>query len=396
MTQVPETYLDHAASAPLRPEAREAMVRALDAGPGNASSAHGAGRRLRRLLEEARESVAALVEARPAQVVFTSGTSESNRLGIRGLLAGLGESSARLVTTAGAHDGVRALAAALADRGTVVRTAVGDRSGHVAAAAVAEHAGGGPAVVAVELVQPVTGAVQPVAEVARALPEARVHVDAAQAVGRVRVSVDGLGAATLAFSAHKIGGPQGIGALVVRDDGAFRPPDGAGSQERGRRAGTESVALAAGFAAAARVADDERDGCARRYDDVLAPLRAMIAGDDGAELVTAPPSAPGVALVRFAGCRGDALLAALDALGFRVSTGTACASGARTPPHVLTAAGWTAAEAAECVRVSVGWTTSVGDVRRLVDALRVVVPRVRSALGDGEKKLSRSSGSSRG
>ena len=400
MTDAAETYFDHAASAPLRPGARDAIVRALDLGPGNAGSSHAAGRRLRCVLEDAREAVAGLVGARPEQVVFTSGTTESNRLALRGLLGTPGSGRGVLVTTTAAHDGLRALALALAGEGVTVRTAVAGPAGHVAAADVVALAGDLPAVVALPLVESVTGARQPVEGVTRELPAARVHVDAAQAVARLPVSFRDLGAATLAFSAHKLGGPQGIGALVIRDDGLLHAPDGASSQERGRRAGTEAVALAAGFGAAAAAVRDELRRPGDGYEALLAPLRAFAAETPGAEVVTAPPAVPGVLLVRFANCPGDALLAALDARGVRVSTGTACASGARLPPHVLTAAGRPARDAAECVRVSVGWSSTEGEVRRLLRELRELLPHLRTALAGcdlgGEKKLSRSSAPTQG
>jgi cysteine desulfurase len=392
MPEPSETYLDHAASAPLLPEAREAIVQALDAGPGNASSAHTAGRRLRKLLGDAREAVAALVGARPEQVVFTSGTSESNRLAVRGLLSALGADERRLVLTDAAHDGLRSLAAALRDEGVAVATVGTSPSGHVSVDDVTRITGDAAAVVALSHVESVTGALQPVGEAARALPRARVHVDAAQSVGRVPVDLGALGAATVAFSAHKIGGPQGVGALVIRDDTELRSPDGEASQERGRRAGTEAVALAAGFGAAAAVARDALQRRAAAYEAALRPLREYVAATPSARIVTAAPAAPGMLLVHVAGCPGEALAAALDAEGVRVSTGTACASGARTPPHVLTASGWNARDAAECVRVTTGWNTSSDDVQRLVERLRIVTPRVRTALarahGDGEKKLS--------
>ncbi len=389
MTTPREIYLDHAASAPLRPAAREAMLRAFAAGPGNAGSAHAAGRRLRRLLENAREAVAELVAARPAQVVFTSGTTESNRLGVRGLLRA---SPARhLVVTDASHDGLRALAAALAAEGVAVEGVTVGAAGHVRCADVVAAAGDDPVVVALPVAESVTGALQPVGAVTRALPRAHVHADAAQAVGRSALSFAALGAATMSFSAHKIGGPQGIGALLVRDDAVWSAPDGAATQERGRRAGTEAVALACGFAAAASVAASALATLAAPCGDLLDPLRAFVAQTTGAETVTRKPAAPGILLIRFAGCPGDALAAALDATGIRVSTGTACASGARLPPHVLTAGGRSPREPAECVRVSAGWTSSPDDVARLVAALRAIVPRARSARAPsptaGEKKF---------
>ena len=396
MIPVIETYLDHAASAPLLPEARAAIIRALDVGPGNASSSHAAGRRLRSILGNAREAVAALLGARPEQVIFTSGTTEANRLGVRGLL---GDPGARtkdpkgapcLVGTTANHDSLRALGAALLREGVEVRTVKAGRAGHVALEDVVAAAPA-RAVIALPLVESVTGALQPVARVAEALPGARVHVDGAQAVGRIPISLPDLGAAALSFSAHKIGGPQGIGALVLRADDELYRVDGEAAQERGRRAGTEAVALAAGLAAAAEVVRRELFDQRSDRERTLDALRRFVATTPELEWLTRTPHVPGVALLRVHDCPGDAVLAALDARRVFVSTGTACASGARTPPHVLTAAGWSARDAAECIRVSIGRETSEDDIARLIDALRDVIPRVRSALGTTpaalEKKL---------
>ncbi len=379
-TPARERYLDHNASAPLLPEAREALLRSLELGPGNPSSAHAAGRRLRSALECAREEIAELVGADPRQVVLTSGTTESNVLGVRGALGAHPGPGRGLVTTAAAHASLRQLADRLALEGVPVQ--------EVGVSPTFRHdpddigrAARGAAVVALTLAESVTGTLQPVTEsAARARAAgARVHVDAAQAVGRLPVSLASTGADLLAISSHKIGGPAGIGALIVANDVPIASPAGLGAQERGRRPGTESVALAAAFGAAARVVAARRDESARHTRDVLAPLRDYVDVAPGAAWCTPRDALPNTALITFAGCPGEAILAALDGRGIRVSTGSACASGARTAPHVLLAAGWTAARASEAVRVSVGWSTQREDVTALVGALRDVTATVRGA-----------------
>jgi cysteine desulfurase len=376
----PEVYLDANASCPILPQAREALLAALDVGPGNASSAHAAGRRLRSALSDARAQVAALLGARPGEVVFTSGATESNSLAIRGALAAADQ--AAVVTTHAEHSSVANVVESMERAGREVRRAGVDRFGRWDADEVARLARGGAGLACVVLAQPVTGAVEPVAALARALcgTDVALHVDAAQAAGRIAVDVRALGAATLSVSAHKFGGPQGIGALVVREGARWRHPDAQGAQELGRRPGTEAVALAAAFGAAARVARDEATSTAQRMRRVLAPLSDFLDGFPGAERLTPREDClPNTLLVAFEGCPGDALLAALDARGLRVSTGTACASAARVPAHVLLAAGFPPRDAARAVRVSVSWASTEDEILTLVRALPDVVARVRSA-----------------
>jgi cysteine desulfurase len=371
-----ETYLDANASAPLRPEARAAVLAALDLGPGNASSAHGAGRRLRRTLGDARDAVAALVGARPSEVVFTSGATEANALGLLGALAA---APGALVTTRAEHASIARVADRLAASGADVRRVGVDRWGRFDADEVL-RAAEGASVVAAVLAQPVTGAIEPVAEIGRGLRGAALHVDAAQAVGRIEVDVAALGAATAALSAHKFGGPAGVGALVVREGAPWRNPFADGAQERGRRAGTEAVALAAGFGAAARAAAAPRREEATRSAALVAELRAGLAALPACEILTPTTDVlPGTLLASFDGCPGDATMAALDALGFRVSTGSACSSGARLPPEVLVAGGRSPAEAARAIRISLSWRSSRDDVRALLATIPEVLARVRRA-----------------
>jgi cysteine desulfurase len=372
-----EIYLDANASAPLRPEAREAVLAALDLGPGNASSPHAAGRRLRRTLSEAREAVAALVGARPRDVVFTSGATEANALAIHGALAAR---AGALVTTRAEHPSVARAAERAAAGGREVRVAGVDRWGRFDAADVARLAADGAALVSTVLAQSVTGVLEPVEEVARRIPEIALHVDAVQAAGRIDVDLGRLGASFVSLSAHKIGGPQGIGALVLREGAAWTHPLGGGAQELGRRPGTEAVALAAGFGAAARAARSRRRDEEEAAVATLVPLRRLLGEVPGLSCLS-PPDGVLANTVLFAAddCPGDALMAALDGLGFRVSTGSACASGARLPPEVLVAGGWSAADASRAVRVSVSWATRADEILALVGALPGVVARVRAA-----------------
>lgn len=378
-----ENHLDANAGMPLRPQARAALDAALDLLPANPSSAHAAGRRARRVLSDAREAVAALVGAAPDAVVFTSGATEANVLAIRGALAAAPAGRRALLTSRAEHPSVARLADRLELEGVPVARAGVDRGGRVGAAAFVALAGAETAVASLVLAQSVTGALEPVAEVAGRLRRSGVflHTDAAQAAGRVPIALATLGVDALSLAAHKIGGPPGVGALVLGERAAWTAPHGAGSQEGGRRPGTEAFPLVAAFGAAALAAREDLALFAARARRILAPLAAFARASPGGAVLTPDDDAlPNTLLVAFDGCPGDALAAALDARGVRVSTGTACTSLARTPAEVLIAGGRSPAEAALAVRVSVSWTTREGDVEGLVDVLRDVVPRVRAAL----------------
>ena len=371
-----EVYLDGNASAPLRPEARSALLAALDLGPGNASSPHGAGRRLKKLLGDAREAVAALVGADPQEIVFTSGATEANALAIHGLLAA---TPGALATTRAEHASVARAAERAAAHGAAVRWTGVDRWGRWDADELL-RAADGASVVAATLAQPVTGALEPAARVGAALAGPSFHVDAAQALGRVPVDVAALGATTIAVSGHKIGAPHGVGALVLRRGARWTHPMGEGTQELGRRGGTEAVALIAAFGAAAAAVRARGAAEAAEMARLTARLRVAVASLPGAEVLTpAEDALPNTLLVAFDGCPGESVMAALDARGIRVSTGSACASGARVPPEVLLAGGATRADAARAVRVSLSWASTAEDSDALVAALPEVLARVRGA-----------------
>ncbi len=375
-------YLDHNASAPLLPAAREALLAALDAGAGNASSAHGAGQRQRRILDDARESVAALLGARASEVVFTSGATEANALALRSAAA-TDANRRRIVTTHAEHPSVLAVARALEQSGHDLVIAGVDRFGRASAEEVCELVDASTGVISMVLAQPVTGALQPVAELAAEVAGrgAVLHTDATQAVGKVRVDLTELGADLVSLSGHKFGAPHGIGALIVREGTTLRNALWSGAQERGRRAGTEAVALAAAFGAAAGHVRGVEETFARHSRGLVDLLRDHAVERLGATCLSPGEGVlPNTCLLLFEGCPGDMLAAALDADGVHISTGTACASGARTPPEVLLAAGLSPDAAACAIRVSVGAVTRSSDVLGAIRSLGSVIPRVRAAL----------------
>jgi cysteine desulfurase len=368
------TYLDHNASSPLRPEARQAMLEALDAG-GNASSVHGEGRAARNLIESAREELARSLGVLPRSVVFTSGGTEANALALRG------SGAERLIVSAVEHASVRAAAE---QSGRAVDQFTVDSDGIVDLACLAQSLAAGPknALVSLMLANNETGAIQPVAEAAELTHRhgAIIHCDAAQAVGRMRVDWQGLGVDLMTLSAHKFGGPQGSGALLIRPGTSMFPLIGGGGQEFHLRGGTENVAAICGMAAAFRSAlGDDADSMAAGRNRLESRLKAVSpALRIFAEGVRRLPNTSCFALE---GLLAETAVMAFDLLGVAVSSGSACSSGKVGRSHVLEAMGVPAGLARSAVRVSLGWNTTERDLTRLVEAWRELVsrPAARSA-----------------
>ena len=381
-------YLDNNATTLPLPAVREAVERALLRG-GNPSSPHASGRAARALLSEAREAVAALLGAAPREVVFTGGGTEADNLAVIGgaRAAVAGGADRRVVTTTVEHPAVEDACARLEQEGfEVVRVGV-DAEGIPDPEALAAAVTPGTALLAVMLMQNETGALFPVAE-AFALARARsrcvrLHADAVQALGKIPFSPGALGADTVAVSAHKIHGPQGVGALWVREGREPLPRAHGGKQEKGVRTGTENVPGAAGFGAAAAAALAEASARSARAERIGALLEEGVMALPGARR-NGPPRArrhPWTINVSFEGVRGDLLLMALDAAGVHVSTGSACASGAPLPSRPLRAMGLAVERAAEAVRFSAGALTTEEEVLRAVEALRPAVERIRASVG---------------
>jgi cysteine desulfurase len=359
---VPHVYLDHNATAPLRPDARAAMLNALDHG-GNPSSVHGAGRRARAMVEDARERIADLVDAAPRQVVFTAGGTEANHLALRGVAV------RRILVSAVEHDSV--LAAAAAAR--VVLPV--DRDGVLDLDALEDtlRADEGPVLVSVMLANNETGVIQPVAEAAALAHRhgALIHCDAAQGFGRIPVSFATLGVDLLTLSAHKVGGAPGTGVLVVGDGVALTALMSGGGQESGLRAGTENVAGIAGFGAAAIAAEAER---AAGGDARLAALRDALeagvrrAAPEAVFLGRKAARLPNTRCIALPGRPAELQVIALDLAGVAVSAGSACSSGKVRRSHVLGAMGYGDAVAGCAIRASMGWNSEPADVDRFLDA----------------------------
>ena len=365
-------YLDWNATAPLRPETREAMAAAWDLG-GNPSSVHAEGRQARGLVEQARVSIADAVGALPRNVVFTSGGTEANALGLTpGLRRGSGFPVTRLLVSAIEHASVLA-------GGRFPTEAVGaigvTRAGLLDLDRLrAMLEGGPPALVSVMLANNETGAVQPVAEAGEIVHSAGglLHVDAIQAFGKIRFDINAMNADLVTLSAHKIGGPKGVGALLLAEGlPAPEPLLRGGGQELGRRAGTENVAGIAGFGAAAKAAMAVLERDAIRLKNLRNRLETGLRQTAGV-IVFADEVArlPNTTLFTIPGLKAETAVIGFDLAGLAVSSGSACSSGKVQPSHVLVAMGFGPELAEGAVRLSLGWSTSDADVDRCLEAWR--------------------------
>jgi cysteine desulfurase len=383
-------YLDHAATTPMRPEAIAAMTEELGQ-LGNPSSLHASGRRARRVVEESREQLAEVFGARPSEIVFTSGGTEADNLAVKGLYWARREEGTRtrILTTSVEHhavlDSVRWLAQAQGAEAVWLVTGADGRVAPDALRAAIALAPEQAAVVSVMWANNEVGAIQPVRELAAVAHEYGVpfHTDAVQAAAQLPVDFAASGADALTVTGHKLGGPVGVGALILARGAAPAPVLHGGGQERDIRSGTldtpaiRAFAVAAEASARQRADEAERVGALR--DDLV---RQVLAAVPDAVLNGPPPGPdrlPGNAHFSFPGCEGDALLMLLDANGIACSTGSACTAGVAEPSHVLLAMGADDARARGSLRFSLGHTSTSRDVDALGLVIRDVVARARRA-----------------
>ncbi len=382
-------YLDHAATTPMHPAALEAMVAEL-ARTGNASSLHGPGRAARRSLEESRESLAAGLGARPSDVVLTAGGTEADNLAVQGLWWSRHTADPRrrrVLVSAIEHHAVLDPARWLTRQGAEVVLLPVDGEGLLDLAALAEELathGEEVALISVMWANNEIGTVEPVeAVVALAAPLGiPVHADAVQAVAHLEVDFAASGLDAMTVSAHKIGGPVGIGALLVRRGLAVEPVLHGGGQERGLRSGTLDVPATRAFAVALEHAVGDRAVEAVRLAGLRDRLLDGVVGAVPDAVVRGPRGAgrlPGNAHLTFPGCEGDSLIYLLDSAGIACSTGSACQAGVPQPSHVLLACGVQERTARGALRFSLGRTSTPQDVEALVTALPEVVARARAA-----------------
>ena len=370
-------YLDWNATTPLRPEARAAMAAGWDIS-GNPSSVHAEGRQARRLLEDARAAVASAVGGRPQDVVFTSGGTEANALALTpGVRRGAGQPARRLLVSAIEHPSVLS-------GGRFAPEAIGmvevTGSGLVDVDCLRRLlADGPPALVSVMLANNETGAIQPISEVADVVHEAGglLHVDAIQALGKISFDIKSMKADLITLSAHKIGGPKGVGALVLGEEVQVEALLRGGGQELGRRAGTENVTGIAAFGAATAAAMAALAPDAQRLQSLRERLEKGLMQTPGMIVFSAgAPRLPNTTLFTVPGLKAETAVIGFDLGGIAVSSGSACSSGKVQPSHVLAAMGVPKDLAQGAVRLSLGWSTSEADIdlalqawRKLADAL---------------------------
>lgn len=383
------SYLDHAASSPMVPEAMAAVSACLGL-TGNAASLHSSGRAARSVLEDAREEIADDLGAHPTEVVFTSGGTEADNLAVQGSWRARPRGSAgtagavvgqrgRMILSAVEHPAVAETMASLAGEGADVALARVDGDGVLLVDALAELLTVPTMLTSVMWVNNETGTVQPVPRAAELAHRAGSwsHSDAVQAVGHVPVRFAESGLDLMSVSAHKVGGPIGIGALLVRRQLPLRAYAFGGGQERELRSGTTAPALAAGFAAAVHRAVTGLAEESRRLERLAERLRYAVGLLGG--VCNGRPGSPAIVNASFADARADDVLLLLDADGIDCSSGSACTAGVHQPSPVLLAMGRSEVEARESLRFSLGWTTSATDLSRLVQALPKAVERARRA-----------------
>jgi cysteine desulfurase len=390
------TYLDHAATTPMLPEAVAAMTEALS-NVGNASALHSSGRRARRMVEEARETIADALGARPSEVIFTGGGTESDNLALKGIFWARHdeqEQRRRILVGAAEHHAVLDTVEWLESHcGAEITLLEVDGQGRISPDTLRAVIAADPdtvALVTVMWANNEVGTINPIAELAAVCTEFDIplHTDAVQAVGAVPVDFAASGAAALTLTGHKLGGPFGVGALLLGRDVTCVPLLHGGGQERSVRSGTLDVPAIVGFAAAVRASVATRADYAKRVEELRDGLieviqrevpDAILNGGDGERL-------PSHAHFTFPGCAGDSLLMLLDAKGIECSTGSACTAGVAQPSHVLLAMGADPAAARGSLRFSLGHTSTSADVEAVAAEIGGVVTRARQAGLAGMRK----------
>ncbi|RVW05381.1 cysteine desulfurase family protein [Rhodococcus xishaensis] len=383
-------YLDHAATTPMYPAVIEAMAEVF-ATVGNASSLHGSGRSARRRIEESRESVAACLGARPSEVIFTSGGTESDNLAVKGIFWGRRDADprrTRILASAVEHHAVLdAVEWLVAHEGAQVTWLPVDASGavtpDVVRAALAMHSEE-TALVTVMWANNETGTVNPIGDIAAIASayDVPVHSDAVQAAAQLPIDFAASGLSALSITGHKLGGPQGVGALLLGRQVSCVPLSHGGGHERDLRSGTQDTASIVGLASALRITTSEmpkRSGELIALRDSLIDGVQRIAPDAVLNGPTGTGRLPGSAHFTFAGCEGDSLLMLLDVAGVECSTGSACTAGVASASHVLTAMGVDPVVARGSLRFSLGHTSTDRDVETLLSVLPQVIERARAA-----------------
>ena len=378
-------YMDHAATTPLAPEVLEEMTAIWQGPGGNPSSVHAFGRNAKQQLGRARDRLAAQLHCSPAELIFTSGGTESDNLGLAGAAWAQRKGGRdHIITTAIEHHAVLHAVDRLEEQGFRVTRLVPDANGVIVPAQVIEAISEQTALVSVMLVNNETGTVQPIEQIGAATRERGVvfHVDAVQALGRLPIRLRELPIDLASFSAHKINGPQGIGALYVAKGTRFEPQLLGGPQERNRRAGTENVAGACGFARALELAESRRESKREQMAQLRQRFLELLTESIGREAFFlnggSPDEVPDILNLSFPGVSAESLLMNLDIEGIAVSGGSACSSGALSRSHVLTAMGLSEQLLGSAVRFSFGLGNTMEEIEYAAQIVATLVLRIRT------------------
>lgn len=380
-------YLDHNATSPLRPHILEAMLPFLTERTGNPSSIHGAGRAARQGVDEARRQVAALLAVHDSQIIFTSGGTEANNMAIFGQAARC-KFRGHLVTSAIEHPSVLQICKRLQHYGMDVTGVSVDHNGSLRPEDVIAALRADTVLVSIMHANNETGVIQPVAEISKACHAASstlvVHADAIQSVGKIPVQFESLGVDMLSLSAHKVGGPKGVGALVMAKHLAIDPWLVGGGQERGRRAGTENVPGIVGFGATAAWVQSALTEEMQRLQLLQQMLERAIQESLPDSLILgqqAEARLPNTTALALAGIHGETVVINLDLAGYAISSGSACSSGHNQPSHVPAAMGIAPDLATGLVRISLGWNTTQTEVEHFITRFIQVIKRLRHLSG---------------
>jgi len=379
---VKRIYLDNNATTPVDPAVLEAMLPFFSADFGNASSIHTFGQRARAAVETAREQVAAPLNARPQEIVFTSGGTESDNHAIFGVVnASMAATAKHIITSSIEHEAVLNTCQALETQGVAVTYLPVNRDGLINLEDLRKAIRPETVLITIMHANNELGTVQPVAEIGRIAAEADVyfHTDAVQSVGKIPVDVKSLQLDLLSLSGHKLYAPKGIGALYIKGSARVRQFLYGGHHQRGFRPGTENVAGIVGLGKAAELARISLDSDAQRISSLRDQLeRGILSGipDSRANAANAPRT-PNTSNITFPGIEGEALIIALDLKGLACSTGAACSSGAVEPSHVLTAIGLPASEARASIRFSLGRKTTAADIEAALGIVAAAVAQLR-------------------
>ncbi|HRK34043.1 MAG TPA: cysteine desulfurase family protein [Candidatus Hydrogenedentes bacterium] len=376
-------YLDNSATTPVRPEVLEAMLPYLRDAYGNAGSVHAYGRAARRAVDDARDEVAALINADPRDIYFTSGGTEADNLAVRGRVAANSGRKCRMIVSSIEHHAVlHAAEYVRAHNGVDLVTVPVDKDGLVDPDQLESYLTDETALVSIMHANNETGAIQPVEKIAQSCVARGIvfHSDTVQSVGKITVDVQSCPIGMLAISAHKLYAPKGVGACYIRKGVDLVAQSIGGGQERERRAGTENVPGIVGLGKACALARAERDTAAKRIEALRDRLETGVLARVPGAVVNAAnaPRLPGIANIAFPGVDGESLVLALDVAGFAVSSGAACTAGSLDPSHVLLAMGQSYETAQSAIRFSLGIYTTESEIDSLIAALPEVLARTRA------------------